>query len=765
MSLDFTISLEELEAAEASTANPYLSDPARGLQLVARLVGQPLPDAVQDQQRDQLARLHDLIHRNFIELTAKGSYPGEAQALRELLALEQSLENLALFPDLASKTVVGVGGGFSAGKSRFLNTLLGVDLLPESLEPTTAIPSFITRGDADRIVALNRFNHQVGLDHGALQAITHAFNQHYRDSLGETFGFAHVLKLLMLHSTALRWRKLAFLDTPGYSKADVQHAAQTDEGIALKQLTEADHVLWLLSAKNGSIRQDDLQFLRALDHPKPVFFVVTQADLVGESRIAAILGSTRQAIQQAGIACAGLMAWAAPLGAEFGARMAGDDINAWLQDLEREQKRTQYGRQCQRVIDGYIHHNRRCYADSRDRISALNHVQLIGQELPPAEQATLKEMLKEQRAGQAIFNQQIEAFTRLKSELVEVVSAIAMKFSVEELSGDELFLKASKYYARDEFEAAFEYFQEAAELGNVDAQYELASCFYFGRGTDENEESAVVWYRKAAESGHIKAQFQLAQCYFRGRGVEKDEGIAVIWYGRAAEQGHAEAQCMLGVFYNHGTGVPKSESTAVIWYRKAAEQGYARAQRYLGVCYQHGTGVPKNETEAVTWHQKAADQGDPVAQCNLGLCCEHGTGVPKSEIAAVIWYRKAAEQDYARAQCNLGVCYQHGTGVPKSEREAVTWYRKAAGQGDARAQSKLGDCYYYGAGIWENKESAVLWYRKAAEQGHAYAQYSLAFCYYHGYGVGKDKASSGFWYRKAAAQGNEAAIADLKKYF
>lgn len=41
MSLDFSSSLEELEAAEAETANPYLADPARGLELITRLIAQP----------------------------------------------------------------------------------------------------------------------------------------------------------------------------------------------------------------------------------------------------------------------------------------------------------------------------------------------------------------------------------------------------------------------------------------------------------------------------------------------------------------------------------------------------------------------------------------------------------------------------------------------------------------------------------------------------------------------------------------------------
>lgn len=121
MSLDFSLSFEELEAAQSATTNPYLRDPGKGLQLIASLVGQPRPNVGKAQRQQLPAALHRLINERFIELTSKGSFPGEAQALRELQALEASLENLALFPDLANKTVVGVGV-VSAPASRACST-------------------------------------------------------------------------------------------------------------------------------------------------------------------------------------------------------------------------------------------------------------------------------------------------------------------------------------------------------------------------------------------------------------------------------------------------------------------------------------------------------------------------------------------------------------------------------------------------------------------------------------------------------------------
>lgn len=667
MSLDFSFSLEDLEAAQSATTNPYLSDPGKGLQLIASLVGQPRPGVGQEQQQLPAA-LHRLIHERFIDLTSRGSYPGEAQALRELQALEASLENLALFPDLANKTVVGIGGGFSAGKSRLLNTLLGVDLLPESLEPTTAIPSFITRGE-DGIVALNTFNQQTRLNRDGLKAITHAFTSHYRDSLDEAFGFAHVLKLLMLHCASFVWSNLAFLDTPGYSKADARGNHLTDETIALKQLTEADHVMWLISAKNGSIRQDDLAFLRSLNHPKPIFFVVTQADLVGRSSINSILHSTAQAIEASGIACAGLMAWAAPLGAAHGELIAGDDVRVWLKNLDDAPKYTNHRRTCERVLDGYIRHNQENLSNSRRKLSLFNTLLPLQNKLPQSEQSTLQELLQEQRTRQKIFAELIDAFTVLKSEMQEIIAQIIGDLAVDALSIEELYGKGLTLHEEGEYDSAAVYFQHAAEQGSSAAQFRLGIYYELGQGLCVNERLAAEWYRKAKNQGHVEAQFYLGVCYENGVGVQRNPASAVACYFQAAEQGHAEAQFNLGVCLASGEGIAKDDQQALHWFEKATEQGHLEARFHV--------------------INRSAQQGSPAGQYALGVLYEKGLGVSLDLENAIAAYRKAAEAGHADGQFELGRRYLSGEGLRKNSVHAFSWLEKAAAQKHAKASSLL----------------------------------------------------------------------------
>lgn len=95
---------------------------------------------------------------------------------------------------------------------------------------------------------------------------------------------------------------------------------------------------------------------------------------------------------------------------------------------------------------------------------------------------------------------------------------------------------------------------------------------------------AAQWYRQAAEQGNAEAQHNLGAIYYRGNreegsssnpnGVAQDYAEAVKWFQKSADQGYADAQYYLGLMYVAGYGVAKDRSEAEKWFGKAAEQGY-----------------------------------------------------------------------------------------------------------------------------------------------------------------------------------------------
>ncbi|UZO01949.1 uncharacterized protein OCT59_020455 [Rhizophagus irregularis] len=149
---------------------------------------------------------------------------------------------------------------------------------------------------------------------------------------------------------------------------------------------------------------------------------------------------------------------------------------------------------------------------------------------------------------------------------------------------------------------------------------------------------AFNWYQEAAENGDRDAQYNLGLCYKSGIvgseivintvSVDGKMGVGKM---SVAEKEHSGAQNKLGLFYENGIDIGKDEIKAFYWYQKAAENENKYAQYNLGLCYENGIGIEKDEHKAFYWYQKAAENGNEYAQYHLGLCYENGTGVEKVE--------------------------------------------------------------------------------------------------------------------------------------
>src|SRR6266498_326708 len=70
------------------------------------------------------------------------------------------------------------------------------------------------------------------------------------------------------------------------------------------------------------------------------------------------------------------------------------------------------------------------------------------------------------------------------------------------------------------------------------------------KGTNKDLYKAFYWHRNAAENGDIEAQYNLASLYYEGKGTEKNLEKAFYWYQKAAKNGHKFAQIILALYYN-----------------------------------------------------------------------------------------------------------------------------------------------------------------------------------------------------------------------
>jgi TPR repeat protein len=189
---------------------------------------------------------------------------------------------------------------------------------------------------------------------------------------------------------------------------------------------------------------------------------------------------------------------------------------------------------------------------------------------------------------------------------------------------------------------------------------------------EPNTPDAVKRIRDAAERGDVLAQFRLGRAFEDGDGVLPDDEQAHFWYRKAADQRLPSAEFAVGMDYSRGRGVQQDQEEAVQWVRRAATQGYALAQYSLGMAYALGQGIERDGRASIPWFRKAADQGLANAQFKFGLLSIAfsgllGTGLGDGVGAAVESLRKAAGQDLGQAQFALGLIYLQGSDNPLTD--------------------------------------------------------------------------------------------------
>ena len=187
---------------------------------------------------------------------------------------------------------------------------------------------------------------------------------------------------------------------------------------------------------------------------------------------------------------------------------------------------------------------------------------------------------------------------------------------------DPLEKSLNAYYEGD-YKAALNLTIPLAADGDSSALNLLGMMYELGKGVSQNAEKSVALYRQAADEGNLYAQFNRGVSYDTGNGTPQNYRQAVKWYQRAAEQGASFAQFNLAIMYEQGRGAHKSYKKAAHWYNKAAKQGYREAQNNLGYLYESGQGVEKNLVAAYVLFDIAAEHGFEPAADKRDLLKKH----------------------------------------------------------------------------------------------------------------------------------------------
>ena len=242
---------------------------------------------------------------------------------------------------------------------------------------------------------------------------------------------------------------------------------------------------------------------------------------------------------------------------------------------------------------------------------------------------------------------------------------------------------------RDADESAI-WLRRAAEAGDPDAQSNLASLLLNRRTNPNITEPAPVheWFEQAAEAGDLVGAFNYAVCLAQGVGVKRDDARAAHWF-RIAAEGVLNAKLWYARILAEGRGVEANPAEARAWYRKCCDLELPEALIELADMHIKGQGGPPDHEAARTLYERAAIRGHASAMFALGAMYGGGHDIPTDRAAALAWYRQAAEKNHPKAALMLGKYLAMGIATPPNPTAARHWLTQARNAGIPEAETAL----------------------------------------------------------------------------
>jgi TPR repeat protein len=142
-------------------------------------------------------------------------------------------------------------------------------------------------------------------------------------------------------------------------------------------------------------------------------------------------------------------------------------------------------------------------------------------------------------------------------------------------------------------ETMFKQLATLASTDNADVKYNLGMFYNNGIGTPRDNQAAFRYFLDAAEAGNLLAAYKVG-CYYAGQFpgvVPIDLQTSIKYKLRSAEGGYDLAQHDVGLYFSKEGKLPE----ALLWWEKASRQGHGPSTAYLAY-YFSGTDS-KNEVK------------------------------------------------------------------------------------------------------------------------------------------------------------------------
>lgn len=256
------------------SVNPYISV-RRALSLMARISSAQVSSRLNENSNEiyDILKKHD--YYNFVRENRGHMLNPDLhiQLENELYRLLIALDNESFGNKPRVKAVVA--GGYNAGKSSFLNYLIGKSILPEDMVPSTAVPTFLfCQNDIESVYVFgeNKSGAVIDLDEDILQHISHSAGNSTAHQIATS------LNRFIVEMPHKDYQSMVFIDTPGFGNRDNNTTISTDDAIAEAQIRSADFMIYLVPSIGGGIKDEDWNRIDAFGK-RPVLLILTKNDL------------------------------------------------------------------------------------------------------------------------------------------------------------------------------------------------------------------------------------------------------------------------------------------------------------------------------------------------------------------------------------------------------------------------------------------------------------------------------------------------------
>lgn len=334
-----------------------------------------------------------------------------------------------------------------------------------------------------------------------------------------------------------------------------------------------------------------------------------------------------------------------------------------------------------------------------------------------------------------------------------------------EFTTDEKKKIADKFDEKEEYDAALKWYRTAANAGNADAHYKIATYYENGFSVTKNETEAYEWYKKAADKGNLDSIKKLASEYFRGSAhCRKDPKKAKeYWIKIFIENPYSFNERRLDKYFPGWKKENNEVFNDLKYKRKSqlesiADRGVPAAAYWLGENLYGNTlffglgglwGYETDKNAARRWFLRAAVYDYAPAVTNL----RRYYGIDANEVYS------------AQAMLNLGAKYRQSDDLQEQDL-AFYWLCKAKENGHDDVDNLIGLCYDNGIGVEQNYEKGNECFLRSIEnKNNSGALYNYALNLYYGHGVDEDEDAAKEYFLKAKAAGNKAATEFLSEYY